>query len=192
MGDVQLAEARAFYGFQIAMENIHCVTGETKILTDKGYYMIKDLENNNVNVWNGEEFSQVEIKYTGDQEIYKVSLSNGMELDCSPGHKWLIQKGNPSHPERCKCAEIETIDLKIGDILEKYETPLIEFTNNDEFLNPYMHGFFCGDGSYCNNYPKIDLYDKKQELLPHFKYDSMQEYKNRNKISFYITKYIIA
>jgi hypothetical protein len=45
MSDVQLAEARAFYGFQIAMENIHCVTGETKILTDKGYYMIKDLEN---------------------------------------------------------------------------------------------------------------------------------------------------
>ena len=34
MSDVQVSEARAFYGFQIAMENIHCVTGETKILTD--------------------------------------------------------------------------------------------------------------------------------------------------------------
>jgi ribonucleotide reductase beta subunit family protein with ferritin-like domain len=188
MNDVQLSEARAFYGFQIAMENIHCVTGETKILTDKGYFMIKDLENNKVNVWNGEEFSQVEIKYTGDQEIYKISLSNGMELDCSPGHKWLIQQGNPFHPERCKCVEIETVDLKIGDILEKYETPFIEFNNNDEFLNPYMHGFFCGDGSYCNNYPRIDLYDKKRELLPHFKYDSMQE--SKTKITFYVTKYI--
>ena len=31
MGEVQLSEARAFYGFQIAMENIHCVTGETNI-----------------------------------------------------------------------------------------------------------------------------------------------------------------
>jgi ribonucleotide reductase beta subunit family protein with ferritin-like domain len=188
MSDVQISEARAFYGFQIAMENIHCVTGETKILTDKGYYMIKDLENNKVNVWNGEEFSQVEIKYTGDQEIYKVSLSNGMELDCSPGHKWLIQQGNPSHPERCKCSEVETVDLKVGDILEKYETPLIEFENNDEFLNPYMHGFFCGDGSYSNNYPIVYLYDDKRDLLPHFKYDSFQEYKNR--ISFYVTNYI--
>ena len=47
MSDVQVSEARAFYGFQIAMENIHCVTGETKILTDKGYYMIKDVENKN-------------------------------------------------------------------------------------------------------------------------------------------------
>ena len=188
MNDVQISEARAFYGFQIAMENIHCVTGETKILTDKGYYMIKDLENTNVNVWNGEEFSQVEVKYTGDQEIYKVTLSNGMELDCSPGHKWLIQKGNPKHPERCLCKEIETIDLKIGDIIERYITPFIEFTDPDEFQNPYMHGFFCGDGSYVNKYPVVYLYDKKRELLPHFKYDSYQE--NTKRITFYITNYI--
>jgi hypothetical protein len=136
MNDVQLAEARAFYGFQIAMENIHCVTGTTKIFTDEGYFSIKDLENKYVNVWNGEEFSNVQIKYTGDQEIYKISLSNGMDLDCSPGHKWLIQKGNSKHPEECV---YETIDLKVGDILEKYTIPLIEFEDKDEFLNPYMH-----------------------------------------------------
>jgi ribonucleotide reductase beta subunit family protein with ferritin-like domain/intein/homing endonuclease len=188
MNDIQLSEARAFYGFQIAMENIHCVTGETKILTDNGYYMIKDLENTNVNVWNGDEFSAVEVKYTGDQEIYKVSLSNGMELESSPGHKWLIQTGNNKHPERCVCKEIETIDLKIGDIIERYKTPLIEFEDKDDFLNPYIHGFFCGDGSYCNNYPIIYLYDKKRELLPYFKYDSYQE--NFKRISFYVTKYI--
>ena len=188
MSDVQISEARAFYGFQIAMENIHCVTGETKILTDNGYYMIKDLENKNVNVWNGEEFSNVEVKYTGDQEIYKVSLSNGMDLDCSPGHKWLIQKGNPKHPERCLCEEVETTDLKIGDIIERYFTPLMEIENDDEFLNPYIHGFFCGDGSYSNNYPVIYLYDKKKELLPYFKYNSYKETSSR--ISFYITNYI--
>jgi ribonucleotide reductase beta subunit family protein with ferritin-like domain len=188
MTDVQLAEARAFYGFQIAIENIHCVVGETKILTDKGYYMISDLENKEVNVWNGKEFSQVTVKYTGDQEIYKVSLSNGMDLNCSPGHKWLIQKGNPKHPERCVCKEIETIDLKVGDIIEKYTTPFIEFEDIDEFMNPYMHGFFCGDGTYTNNYPMIHLYDKKISLLPHFKFNSYQE--NSKRVSFYITKYI--
>ena len=178
MKDVQLAEARAFYGFQIAMENIHCVVGETKILTDKGYFMIKDLENKWVNIWNGDEFSNVEIKYTGDQEIYKVNLSNGMELDCSPGHKWLLQQDNPS----------ETTNLKKGDIIEQYVTPVLNFENVDEFLNPYMHGFFCGDGTYTNNYPMIYLYDKKKELLPYFKYDSYQE--NTKRISFFITNYI--
>ena len=61
------------------------------------------------------------------------------------------------HPERCKCQEIETSNLIVGNIIEKYEMPFIEFTNEDEFLNPYMHGFFCGDGSYCNKYPIIYL-----------------------------------
>jgi ribonucleotide reductase beta subunit family protein with ferritin-like domain len=188
MSDVQLSEARAFYGFQIAMENIHCVVGETKILTDNGYYMIKDLENKHVNIWNGEEFTDVEVKYTGNQEIFKVILSNGMELDCTPGHKWLIQTGNKNHPERCVCKEIETKDLKIDDIIERYITPCVEFKNPDEFMNPYMHGFFCGDGCYSNNYPVIFLYGKKRELLEHFKYDNKSE--DEKRIYFYISKYI--
>jgi hypothetical protein len=154
MSDVQISEARAFYGFQIAMENIHCVTGDTKILTNEGYYMIKDLENTNVKVWNGAVFSEVTVKYTGNQEIYKVCLSNGMELDCSPGHKWLIQNQGPA-------AEVETVELKEGDIIERYLMPLIEFDNNNKFLNPYMHGFFCGNGSYCNHNSIIYLYDNK-------------------------------
>jgi ribonucleotide reductase beta subunit family protein with ferritin-like domain len=188
MTEVQLSEARAFYGFQIAMENIHCVVGETKILTDKGYFCIKDLENTHVNVWNGEEFTDVEVKYTGNQEIYKVVLSNGMELDCSPGHKWLIQHGNKMHPERCVCKEVETKDLNVDNIIERYITPCIEFENPDEFMNPYTHGFFCGDGGYCNNYPMIYLYDKKMELLEHFKYDTLSQ--KNNHIKFYIHKYI--
>jgi len=188
MADVQISEARAFYGFQIAMEGIHCVVGETKILTDNGYFMIKDLENKKINIWNGEEFTEVEVKYTGNQEIYNVVLSNGMELDCTPGHKWLIQTGNKNHPERCICKEIETKDLNVDDIIERYITPCSEFKDADEFMNPYMHGFFCGDGTYCNNYPMIYLYDKKRELLQHFKYDSIQE--NEKKIGFYVHKYI--
>jgi hypothetical protein len=189
MGDVQLAEARAFYGFQIAMENIHCVTGSTKILTDKGYYNIKDLVEQTVNIWNGTEFTEVQIKNTGTQAIYKVELSNGMDLDCTSGHKWLIRKGNQAHPEQCKMERIETKDLTIGDVINKYTLPVMEMTDPDEFMNPYMHGFFCGDGSYCNKYPIIFLYDKKMDLLPHFKYNSIST-ATENLIKFYVTEFI--
>ena len=182
MSDVQISEARAFYGFQIAMENIHCVTGDTKILTNGGYYMIKDLENKNVKVWNGAVFSEVTVKYTGNQEIYKVSLSNGMELDCSPGHKWLIQN-QCSRP-----AEIETVELKEGDVINNYLLPIIAFNDIDEFLNPYMHGFFCGNGSNCNNNSMIYLHDDKKELLQYFTHDSYQE--TDTKISFNVAAYI--
>jgi ribonucleotide reductase beta subunit family protein with ferritin-like domain len=158
MGDVQLAEARAFYGFQIAMENIHCVTGNTKILTDKGYYHIKDKIDQKVHIWNGNEFTEVEVKYTGNQPIYRVELSNGMELDCTSGHKWLIRKGN----QTCEMERVETQHLTIGDRIDKYILPVINYEDPDEFMNPYMHGYFCGDGS-CN-YPMISLYDKINEF----------------------------
>lgn len=188
MGDVQLAEARAFYGFQIAMENIHCVTGNTKILTDKGYYNIKDKVEQKVNIWNGNEFTEVEVKYTGNQAIYRVELSNGMELDCTSGHKWLIRKGNQAHPERCKMEKVETQHLTIGDRIDKFVLPVAKYEDPDEFMNPYMHGFFCGDGSYCNHYPLIALYDKKRELLPHFRYNSVSSRENCDR--FYITGFI--
>ena len=142
MNDVQLSEARAFYGFQIAMENIHCVIGSTKILTDKGYSYIQDQVDKKVNIWNGEEFTEVEVKYTGHQAIFKVELSNGMELDCTSGHKWLIRKGDDT------VERIETKDLTIGDIINEYKLPVIQVLDPDEFMNPYMHGYFCGDEMY--------------------------------------------
>ena len=189
MNDVQSSEVRAFYGFQIAIENIHCVTGNTKIMTEKGYFAIEDLENKKVNIWNGNEFTGVEVKYTGDQAIYKVVLSNGMELDCTSGHKWLIRTGNQSHPESCKTERIETKDLCEGAVIAKYELPVMkDMVDPNEFMNPYIHGFFCGDGTYCNNYPLIALYGDKKDLLEHFKYNSCTH--RNNAIQFYITEYI--
>ena len=90
MNDIENSEIRAFYSMQIFMENIHCVSADTLILTSKGYYKIADLENKTVDVWNGEEFSNVEVKNTGNQPLYRVSLTNGAILDCTPGHKWII------------------------------------------------------------------------------------------------------
>lgn len=188
MNEVQLAEARAFYSFQIAMESIHCVTGDTKILTNLGYFPIDSFIDKKTSIWNGEEFSEVEVKYTGHQEIYKVTLSNGIELDCSPGHKWLIQQGNRKHPERCKTVEVETKDLVKDSVLMKFAFPCFDIEEKDEWLNPYIHGFFCGDGSYCNGYPRVDLYGEKKDLLQHFNPESYQSREER--ISFYVTKLI--
>ena len=54
-----------------------CVAPETLVLTDNGHIEIKSLENKLVNVWNGEEFSQVEIKKTGiNKELIKITVEN--------------------------------------------------------------------------------------------------------------------
>jgi ribonucleotide reductase beta subunit family protein with ferritin-like domain len=183
--EIQIPEARAFYSFQAMIETVHCVSGKTKILTDKGYFNIEDLENTKVNVWNGGEFSNVEIKYTGNAPLYKVKLSNGMDLDCTDGHKWLMRTGNQKHPESCKLTKIETKNLKIDDIIYKYEVPVIDIPDQDKFMNPYIHGFFCGDGSYCNNYPSIALYGEKKKLLEYF--DPKSTSTCQDPIKFYIT-----
>ena len=185
MSEIQAPEIRAFYSFQNFMENIHCVTGNTKILTDNGYLFIEDLEEQHVNVWNGTEFTDVTVLYTGNQEIYRVELSNGMELECTPGHKWLIS----IDPDHCKIERVETTNLKIGDVLEQYHVPVMkDIIDPNEFMNPYMHGFFCGSDTYFDKCSSIYLYEDKEDLLPYFKYTNIK--RKSNYITFCIDDYI--
>jgi ribonucleotide reductase beta subunit family protein with ferritin-like domain len=175
--EVQIPEARSFYAAQMMIESIHCVAPETNILTDKGYFQIKKLKNEEVNVWNGYEFSKVKVLKTSDKDkLYKVVLSNGMELECTSQHKWHIRHGNQKHPENCKNIIKHTEDLKKDDIIiTKWSYPSIDTPDQDEFLNPYTHGFFCGDGSFSNGYPTLYLYGDKIKLLDHLSVSSNKD-----------------
>ena len=189
--DVSSPVARLFYGIQNAMEGIHCVVPETKILTKTGYYPIGTLENKSVDVWNGEEFSPVQIlKTSSNSKILKVVLTNGMELECTEQHKWFIRTGNQNHPERCKTEKVFTQDLKVGDTIANYNLPVIDIPDEDQFMNPYTHGFFCGDGSYTNKYPQVALYGDKQKLLKHMEVSSINEVPHLNKTVCYLTNKI--
>ena len=187
--DVQSPIARLFYGIQNAMEGIHCVAPYTKILTDKGYVNIVDFENKKVNVWNGKEFSDVKvIKTSESSRLFKVILNNGMELDCTDGHKWLIRVGNQAHPETCKEERVFTKNLKKGDIVSNFDYPTVDVEDPGTFLNPYTHGFFCGDGGYCNTYPTIQIYDpKKKALLNHLETSSYSISNTSGRIQCYLT-----
>jgi ribonucleoside-diphosphate reductase alpha chain len=68
-----------------------CVAEDTMILTDNGYYKIKDLVGKEVNVWNGGEFSKTTVLKTGkNQKLIKVKFSDGMEIECTEYHKFHI------------------------------------------------------------------------------------------------------
>ena len=147
-----------------------CVAPETMILTSKGYYPIKELEDKEVEVWNGEEWSKTIIRKTGEnQTLLKVKLSNG-ELECTPYHKFYIVRGKrPSEYPRIK--KIEAKDLQKGMKLIKTNFPIIEKGDTD-FPYPYEHGLFSADGTYEHNknkahLPRITLYGEKKNLLPY-------------------------
>lgn len=188
MNEIQVPEAKFFYGVQMLMETVHCVAPETKILTDKGYYEISSLEGKKANVWNGEEFSEVNIVQTSPSDkLVKVVLSNGMSLECTEGHKWFVRKGPEAHPDRCYIEKVTTTDLESGTVIGDYSLPSITLEDPDDFLNPYTHGFFCGDGSYCNKYPIIEVYGEKQKLLPYLETSTINPVPHLNKTRCYIT-----
>jgi ribonucleotide reductase alpha subunit len=73
-----------------------CVAPETLILTDKGHIQISLLENQKVNVWNGEEYSEVEVKKTGEnQKLLEVkgkpnNRDDILSIQCTKYHKFYV------------------------------------------------------------------------------------------------------
>ena len=123
-----------------------CVAPETQILTDKGYCEIQDLNGQKVNVWNGEEFSEVTVCKTGEnQELLRVETSDGCMLDCTPYHKFYIQIKNTIEV-------VEARNLLIGN-------SIIEWVNVDGKkqesvkISKIIHTGRMDD-TYCFNEPK--------------------------------------
>ena len=125
-----------------------CVSPETMILTDKGYFPIMELHGKEVNVWNGQEFSTTIVQKTGEnQELLNVSFGNGMKLRCTPYHKFYIETG--SRPaQKSVPVVIEAKDLKLGMKLIRCALPTININNTEKFKYPYTHGLFTADGTY--------------------------------------------
>ncbi len=66
-----------------------CVVPETKILTREGEFEIGTLEDKEVEVWNGEEWSKVTVRKTGtNQKIIKVFFDTYGYIECTEYHKF--------------------------------------------------------------------------------------------------------
>lgn len=159
-----------------------CVASTTRIMTDTGYKQIGNLENQDVNIWNGFEWSQVTVKKTNEnQKMMKISFSNGSELICTEYHKFYINHKyyGSTHKQAIKNESFTKIvdakDLKIDDKLAKHEFPIIK-NGKDDFIEPYTHGFFCGDGLYINKDDDIHqcrfkTKDESNYCARHYYYD---------------------
>lgn len=124
-----------------------CVAPETMVLTDKGYYPIKDLCEQSVNVWNGKEFSQTVVKQTGImQKLITVQLDNGMSLRCTPYHKFYIEYGTRP-AQKSRSAIVQAADLRLGMKIIRYDTPMINSTG-EKLKYAYTQGLFAAEGTY--------------------------------------------
>ena len=128
---------------QIRSSNL-CVAAETPLLTHDGWHPIRDLCDKSVEVWNGHEFASTTVRRTGtNQPLLHVRLDNGATLDCTPYHRFRIQK-----TYQCKKPDVvEAKDLKPGMMLAKCDYPVIDGTEPAPYA--YTHGLFCADGTYA-------------------------------------------
>lgn len=159
--------------------NTHtCVTGDTKILTKNGQVNIKDVVGKQVEVWNGQEWSQVKPYETGVSSLLKINLSNGLSLTCTPDHRFLVAtpKRDTKELGGLKTINVEAQSLRVGDCLPKFFT---ESTGSDKVLEyAYESGLFCGDGSINNSrdgkYPRkeLRLFGNKKKLADHIQWKS--------------------
>jgi ribonucleotide reductase alpha subunit len=91
-----------------------CVAGDTLLLTSKGDIPIKTLEDQVVDIWNGEEFSTVTVRKTGkDKELIAITFSNGKNIRCTPYHKFYINNGE----------QVEAMNLQPGNKIVPYKLP---------------------------------------------------------------------
>lgn len=139
-----------------------CVAPETKILTDQGYKEIQSVSGTSVKVWNGEEFSAVDVVKTGeDQELLVVMTDNGSVLECTPYHKFYVVDGYGMAPR-----EVRAVDLEAGDKLIKFDFPVID--GSESLDKAYVNGFYSGDGTEEGGSQVVYLYGDKRSLAEEF------------------------
>lgn len=116
--EISVPEVRCFYAFQAAMENIHCCSGDTETLTDKGWRRLDDLvQEPCTKVWNGEEFTPVSVQFTGRQLLYRVHLGMiGVYVDVTADHTWYLLVDG-------KETRTKTTQLLTGDHVFPYTLP---------------------------------------------------------------------
>ena len=126
-----------------------CFSYDTRILTRDGYKVIGEMIGEEVDVWNGEEFSTVKPFVAGfNQKLYRCTFSNGTFVDCTADHKWFTTEG-----------KVTTSEL-LGKKLIKCKMPAIE--GSEVLQDAYAYGFFCGDGSETiHNGNQIYIYPPK-------------------------------
>jgi len=140
-----------------------CVSGDTFILTDKGGVQIKSVCGEDVNVWNGEEWSRVTIHKTGEnQSLISVQLRRSRtdtrihQIDCTPYHKFYVRTEMEG-----EVREMRATDLSIGMNLIPLTAPtdLCDYSHIS-YDNMYVcgiHDYGNKGDTYCFTEPKRNM-----------------------------------
>ena len=123
-----------------------CVAPETLLFTKQGEKVISSLENQKVEVWNGEEWSEVVVKCTCDEptKLLTVKFSNGRKLKCTPEHNFYLSNG----------LKVTTEQLNPGVSLLPFKLPFPYSKGTEEITVDEIIDSNCYSKTYCVTEPK--------------------------------------
>ena len=141
------------------------VAPETLLLTSNGQVPIGQLNEQEVDIWDGQEFVTTTVfKVAENQPLVTIATANGSELECSRDHLFIAQPGYK--PDKLLLKEAQ--ELEIEERLTKSPAyPTIE-TGTKEFPYAYTHGFYVGSEKYRrsnNKTSRAAIYGARRPVL---------------------------
>lgn len=128
-----------------------CVAPWTRVLTDRGYIQIKEIEGVSTRVWNGWDWSTVTPRKTGTcVQLLRVELNNGQILDTTPEHKFYVSKSAMDEE-----IEVMAKDLVPGQRLSTCLYPVVK-SSNDMEINKVIQCVAKNSGKSSPDFPPIN------------------------------------
>lgn len=138
----------------------NCLSEESFIITKDGGFSIKDVlkgkDEKEIEIWTGKEFQRACVYKTSEKkQLTKMKLNNGMDINCSPNHKFKVisDDGIIKWKERkdIKLGDFVLVNNKIIDVNKQkfiYKGKEVD-ADLFEFL-----GWATGDGWFGENLPR--------------------------------------
>ncbi|MEH2088464.1 ribonucleoside-triphosphate reductase, adenosylcobalamin-dependent [Nostoc sp.] len=149
---------------EIIGANFHCVSGDTLLITRDGMHKIKDVVGDDIEIWNGQKWSQVTPFKTGsDRHLYRVKFADGTYLDATEYHRFFVKDRFDKEYK-----EVQTKDLMDVSRYAIHTEPFMIQYESGLNIDPsyaYTLGIAVGDGTTDQNgNAKVRLYEQKAAL----------------------------
>jgi len=140
-----------------------CVSSDTYIQHRRGIQAISELAGESVDIWNGDGWSTVTPRVTGEgRELFRVHLSDGSYLDCTGNHGWHVKPVGKRVFRR-----VETAELTKGSQVISFDidAPI----DGEHNVAAFEWGLFAG-GGYLDReggytYPMVAICGEKAKLM---------------------------
>ncbi|MBN3905302.1 MAG: ribonucleoside-triphosphate reductase, adenosylcobalamin-dependent [Nostoc sp. NMS1] len=175
---------------EIVGANFHCVSGDTLLITRDGIHKIKDVVRDEIEIWNGQKWSQVTPFKTGsERKLYRVKFADGSYLDATEYHRFFVKDRFDKEYK-----EVQTKDLMDVSRYAIHTEPFTIQYEDGLNIDPsyaYTLGVAVGDGTTDKNgNAKVRLYEQKAALSvigsksPERKYDYLPTFRDVTDLGF--------